>query len=106
MGFGDLAHAFFEVRHQGCELLNAFKGHGVVKAGSHAACGAMAFQVHHARRFGFLQEPGVKSIIFQKERDIHQRAMGRFYHGAKELGLVQEMVEDIGFFTVPLFCSL
>src|SRR5882672_129098 len=95
-----------ELPHVLHQPLHALDRHGVVDTRAHAADGAVAFELHHAARFGAFQKLAVEFRIRQGERDVHARAVA-LAHGILEEGArVEEVVEQFRLFDVFLFDRL
>src|SRR6266850_1985606 len=58
-----------ELPHILHQPLHALDRHGVVDRGAHAADGAVAFELHHAARFGAFQELAVQFGVGEGEGD-------------------------------------
>src|SRR5882672_3586856 len=64
-----------ELPHVLHQPLHAIDRHGVVDTRAHAADGAVAFELHHAARFGAFEKLAVEFRIGESERDVHARAV-------------------------------
>src|SRR5947209_4622262 len=92
-----------ELPHVLDQPLHPLDRHGVVDRRSHAADGAVAFELHHAARFRPFQEFAVELGVRECERDIHARAV-RLAHVVLEEGAgVEEVVEELRLGDVFLF---
>ncbi len=97
---GILAHrisavAFFKVLQVVHQRLHAFKRHGVVDRGPHAAHRLVPLELQQPRRLGALQESGVQSGITQMKWHIHARAAIAGQAGFVKLRGIERVVQQM-----------
>ena len=89
--------------HQG---FDAVLGHGVVDGGAQAADGLVALQVLEAGLLGVGDDLGVQIGVAGDEGDVHQGAVLLADGADEHLGLIQEVIEDLGLLDVDLLHGL
>src|SRR5687767_3441578 len=90
---------FLHVLHQ---ALHTFERHRVVDRRAHPAHRAVAFQLHHAARFGALEELGVQRRIPQCKRNVHARTVLPRHRVLEEGARVEKVVEQLRLLDVDL----
>ena len=100
----ELSVGFLKSLHECNELLDAFHRHCIVDGSAHTADTAVTFQVDETGLAGFLDEQRIQFLVAGDEADIHHGAvLGILNGGVEQLGIVQIIIEHIGFLLVALF---
>ena len=107
---------FGEFFHEGDEGFDAVDRHGIVDGSAHTADETMAFKVDEAGFGSFFDEfvvdffffsnggfIGGTGGIFSQEGDVHERAATLVDSCMIEIGVVEEVVKEVGFFDVAFF---
>ena len=84
------------------ERNDALFGHGVVDGGAQTANGLMALQVIEARCLGGGDDVGVLLLGGSDEGNVHKGAELGLYGSLEELGLIEEIIQDLGLVLVHL----